>query len=112
MSGMASGSADPPEKKPKPAAITDPTFEILSAISKLKPANDHQAGIRDVLESIAAMCVHGELIVNTLSQLLPPRRSLSRSYSLTRLRSTCCVKFLSQEMLQYEQAGAIQLFMP
>jgi hypothetical protein len=72
MSGMASGSADPLGKKPKSAAITDPAFEILSSISKLKPANDHQAGIRDVLESVAAMCVHDDLLVNTLAELLPP----------------------------------------
>jgi hypothetical protein len=34
--------------------------------------NDHQADIRDILESVAAMCVHGELLVNTLAELLPP----------------------------------------
>jgi hypothetical protein len=72
MSGMASGSADPLGNKPKSAAITDPAFEILSAISKLKPANDHQAGIRYVMESVAAMCVHSGLLVSTLAELLPP----------------------------------------
>ena len=69
---MASRSADPLGKMPKSAAITDPASEILSAISKLKPANDHQAGIRDVLESVAAMCVHGEELVNAIAELLPP----------------------------------------
>jgi hypothetical protein len=70
MSGMASGSTDPLGKKPKSVAITNPDFEILSAISKLKPANDNQAGKRDVVESVAAMCVHGELLVITLAELL------------------------------------------
>ena len=77
---MASRSADPLGKMPKSAAITDPASEILSAISKLKPANDHQAGIRDVLESVAAMCVHGEELVNTIAELLPPTRSLLHRY--------------------------------